>query len=223
MMTSLVIKDILIQKKAFATAAFFGLCMVFAFGSMGMGAYLMSSMGIVFLLIAGAFMYDEKSKGDILINSLPVSRKDIVAARYLSLIVFSVLAIIIASLAGMIIKTAGYIAAPKIIDIPTALGILLMLCVVYSFYIPIYFKFGYIKSRIVNVVLYVAIFGLSGLISGVQKAIAENPNDALTIKVLYVINSIPSWMIGPILLILTLIIILISMGLSIKFYLKKEF
>jgi uncharacterized membrane protein YvlD (DUF360 family) len=64
---------------------------------------------------------------------------------------------------------------------------------------------------------------VSGLVSGIQQAIIENPNDAFTVKVLSLINSIPTWMIGPILLIFALAIMLLSMGLSIKFYLNREF
>lgn len=223
-MVNLVLKDIMIQKKSFLTAVMFAFIMVIALqGSLGPGAYMMGAMGIVFVLIAGAFMYDEKSRGDILINSLPLKRKEIVKARYLSLVVFSIIAVVLVYAAGTAVRLVGFPVSLASLNIPELSIIFILLIFMFSIYIPIYFKYGYVKSRIVNLVLYITLFGVSGVITGVRKAIVENPKDSLTIKLLSILNNIPDWMIGPVILLVLLLLLLISMSLSIRFYAKREF
>lgn len=64
--------------------------------------FLLASLFIPF----NAFAYDEKAATNILLNSLPYTRREIIAARYLGAIVYMVLAIGITSLALFVSNTS---------------------------------------------------------------------------------------------------------------------
>lgn len=210
-MFNLVLKDILIQKKSLATAVFFAIIMIISFqSSQGNGAYIVGALAIVFLLISGAFAYDKKNRGDVLINSLSVNRRDIVMARYISLIVFSIIAILIVSFVGMLVKITGLPLKIDTITLKDVAGIYIVLIFMFSIYIPIYFKFGYMKSRLFNVLLYLGVFIISGLAAGIGRIIAENSNEWPVNIILPLLSNIPDWMIGPLFILVLLTIIIIK-------------
>jgi hypothetical protein len=223
-MLNLVMKDVLIQKKSAAYSIFFAFLMVFSFQSIqGNGAYLMGAMGVVFLLVAGAFAYDERGRGDILINSLPIARQDVVGARYLSLFVFSMAAVLMVTLAGTLLKLSGLNIKLDYISPADMLGMFITLVVLFSIYIPIYFKFGYVKSRMVNVILYASVLAFAGIISGISGAVQGGAGFEPLDSLVNTLQGIPSWMVGPILVLTGAALVSLSYCLSVKFYKKREF
>jgi ABC-type transport system involved in multi-copper enzyme maturation permease subunit len=223
-MLSLIIKDIMIQKKSVAYSLFFGFIMIIAFqGQQGNGAYIIGALAIVFLLTSGVFAYDERNKGDILINSLPVSRKDVVTARYLSLLVFSIAAVIIVSLVGAAINISGIPHELSYISIPDIAAIFLVSSIMFSIYIPIYFKFGYLKSRMANIILYIAVLSVSSVVGAVRKMVFENLDDPSVRSILSILGSIPDWLVGPIFIVFILLAVYISFSISIRVYGRREF
>lgn len=223
-MLNLILKDIFVLKKSFLTAVLYAAIMVIAFQSVqGNSAYIIGALGVVFILITGIFAYEEKSKGDILINSLPVSRIEIVIARYLSLLVFSIFAIIAMAVVGLAINSTGLPIKISPLGILDIASIYIVLTLMYSIYMPIYYKFGYIKSRFVSIILYIALFAVSGLVSGIMQIVSENRNEQPVKNILLMLNNIPDWAIGPIFIITIILILLLSLAVSIKFYRKREF
>ena len=87
-MLNLVIKDILVQKKIFIASILYIIFFVIAFQSLGMGMYTAAIVAIVYLMVSGGFAYDDKSKSDIMLNSLPIKRENIVMSKYISLFVY---------------------------------------------------------------------------------------------------------------------------------------
>lgn len=223
-MLNLVFKDILIQRKSIGPVILMAIIMLISFqASGGNGAYVASSIASVFILIAGAFGYDEKNKGDVLINSLPVRRRDIVLSRYLSLLVFSLISLSLAALTGAAMKIAGIPLNMGIITPSDVLAALIVIISVFSIYIPIYFKFGYLKSRFVNIALYLILLIISGLIVGLRQALSEEPGNGTINEILHQLYILPLWSYYCFLIVFLLSAITISIKISIMVYKKREF
>lgn len=94
-MLSLVLKDILLLKKYFIFGFAYTLAISIAFQYLsGIVVPVASTIALTHVFIQNACAYDYKNQVDLLLNSLPLKRKDIVQARYLSVFIFGVLAII---------------------------------------------------------------------------------------------------------------------------------
>ncbi|MBM7542780.1 ABC-2 transporter permease [Amphibacillus cookii] len=93
-MVNLIRRDVILQKKYLLTYIPF-IVFFIIMGSHSALTFLVASIFIPF----NAFAYDEKAETNILLNSLPYTRKEIIAARYLGAIVYMVLAIGLTSLA----------------------------------------------------------------------------------------------------------------------------
>lgn len=147
-MPGLIIKDILIQKKTICLCV---ACIVLV----PMFARTNTPLQGVFWLLAiawyslsiGAFFQDDKSKSETVINSLPLSKMEIVAARYLASLVFYIY--------GMLIMLAGY-ALLRIVGPPSPISMpwislflrgLAAITLLASLLFPVYFKLGIHRAR----------------------------------------------------------------------------
>ena len=93
-MLNLILKDLLIQKK---TLGFLGLYIIIfsiAFQSVGSGAFTGIVIAVTYQLVVTASSLEEKAGSDIILNSLPISRRKIVAAKYLSVILYGLMAVL---------------------------------------------------------------------------------------------------------------------------------
>jgi hypothetical protein len=96
-MFNLLIKDLLIQKKSLWYLLFYILILLLVFTSTSMDGdiavvlYATCTCFIGYLLIAGACSYDEQNRSEVFLNSLPITRKDIVLSKYLSIFVYAVI------------------------------------------------------------------------------------------------------------------------------------
>lgn len=98
--------------------------------------FLVSSIFIPF----NTYAYDEKAETNILLNSLPYTRKEIIASRYIGAIVYMVLSISLASLALFIFGKSFTLT-----DIAIGGGLFLLFA---AFTFPLFyiFKPGYISA-----------------------------------------------------------------------------
>ncbi|WP_280771491.1 ABC-2 transporter permease [Salipaludibacillus daqingensis] len=92
-MFNLIRRDVILQKKMLLTYLPFILFFVMMDSHPAM-TFLIASIFIPF----NAFAYDEKAETNILLNSLPYTRVEIIASRYIGAIVYMVVAIGLASL-----------------------------------------------------------------------------------------------------------------------------
>lgn len=83
-MVNLLWKDILILKRFLWLAPLYGFFALFVFRSMPGGALGAGTVGVTYMLMSQAITLDDKNKSDVMLNSLPLRRKDIVLAKYLS-------------------------------------------------------------------------------------------------------------------------------------------
>lgn len=219
-MTGLIWKDFLVMKKLLryylllmAVYALFALKGTFTYSIISGFAAIMGCMAPM-----SAFAYDEQARWDKFAASTPVGRKGVVKARYLfSLILLLVGGAIAAPVSVAVVRFGEAEAAvwwePLVVTAGVCLVGLLLNCAV----LPVLFKFGAEKSRVIGMVIFGVFFGgmafLSWLaknrgmdLSGVGEAIAALP-PAVLVAVPVIIAAVLFWL---------------SYLLSVRIYQKKE-
>ncbi|MBU3146169.1 ABC-2 transporter permease [Clostridium sp. CF012] len=222
-MFNLIIKDIAIQKKTLLYALLYAIFAPIAFSSMepsGFVLYVLPPMAITYIFISFAASYDEKNKSEIILNSLPLKRDDIVISKYLSIFVFAIIGIIYSILIGFIGKATGLPMFTRSISFLDIVSVLTAVCIFSSMFFPVYFKFGYIKMNFFNVILFMSFLFIP---SAAIEYATENPNNIFVQKITYFINNTSSFTHNSLALIIGLIFFLISLMISIRIYKNKEF
>lgn len=222
-MLNLIIKDIAIQKKTLLYALLYAIFAPIAFFSMapnGFGLYVLPPMATTYIFISFAVNYDEKNKSEIVLNSLPIKRNDIVISKYISVFVFAILGIIYSITIGFLGKFTGLPVFAMSISLLDIVLVLTSVCIFSSIFFPVYFKFGYIKMNFFNVILVMLIVFLP---SAAIEYATSNPNNILVQKFNYFINNTSSFTQNLLVLIIGLIFFLISLMISIRIYRNKEF
>ena len=222
-MLNLLKKDIIIQKKTLLTTFFITILFSVTFSSFkpaSLGLYMIAPVVVAYTLIMNAVAYDEKNNCEFVLNSLPLERSDIVISKYISIFVFIIIGFIYSVLIGFIGKTTGlqiYNISISLLDIVLTLT---AACIYGSIYFPLYFKFGYIKMKIINTILFMLLMLLPTI--GFNYAI-ENPNNPLVQKINYLVANTSRLTQNSLALIIGLIFLLISLIISIRIYNNKEF
>jgi ABC-2 type transport system permease protein len=163
--------------------------------------FLVASIFIPF----NAYAYDEKAETNILLNSLPYTRKEIIASRYLGAVMYMLLAIGVTSLALFIFNKPFALSD---IAIGGGLFLLFTACTFPLFYL---FKPGHITT-----VILVSFILLAGIGPSVVMFLAEH----LTAITDFIVNlSVPALYTGAAIVIITLFAI--SWGATTFIYQRK--
>lgn len=130
-MLNLIWKDILIQKKVIL----FYIATICIYLLVGVSPIL---IGVVYSLvfIVNAFSYDEKGNANVLLNSLPYTRKEIVSSKYIGAIVFTLLIVGVIYTGNFLLNGIEITSIWK--EILLLLGIVMLAI---SFMLPISYKF----------------------------------------------------------------------------------
>lgn len=168
-------------------------------------------MSVIFGMIAiNSFSYDSVSKADQYILSF-ASRKDVVKARYIYVFLLTTIGAIIGFVLSILFELFKTGVIPEIevrllLTLPTAL----IMFVIQSIQIPIMYKFGTEKGRIIQMISTIVIMlMISGIVGVLVKELSPySLNDA---NILYTIGV-------PVILVLYFI----SYKISYKIYSKQE-
>ena len=157
------------------------------------------------------FSYDEYNKWDAYAISLPVSRKNIVKAKYVASIILWAIAllvtVVITGITGLFEQNINYFEMFGMI-----LGCVFSIVLLEAIMFPLIFKFGVEKGRIG---LFVGVFAIAGLLGFIFTGIdLENATGFSEIFNKYYYILIP---------LVAVILLVISYFVSKKIYLKKEF
>lgn len=168
------------------------------------------------MILITTFSYDEFNKWECYCNSLPLSRKEIVKAKYLLFNASSLVVIVLGVLASFIIP--NFIENTTFESIyASIIGVAFGICLVISLLIPFYYKFGSQKGRIM---LFLTVAILALLIGTITSLDVFN-----NIELMNIINSLNNLSLGMftlLLIIVTIIIMTISYYISVKIYSNKE-
>ncbi|MBP2072210.1 MULTISPECIES: ABC-2 transporter permease [Thermoanaerobacterium] len=217
-MYSLLLKDILVQKKQFLYGILLAAVYSFAFSSNNLGGVL-TVFVFPYIFVLTAASYEEKNKAEMILISLPIKRSLLVMERYISVFLFAALGAIeyiivvgVANLVELPIKFSTLTIEPVLI---------FGLAVYYGIYLPLYFKFGYIKTRWVNFVMFFGLFfGVAGLISAINK---YGTNSQVLNSLITFFKNQSNTVVANELIIMALLIYALSYMISVKIYNSREF
>lgn len=182
-MKGLIINDIFSMKKLMKTMlvvfAAFGIAWA-VMGQAETGAAIIGVLGVTYLL--NLFSYDEFYHWENYVAVLPLSRKQVVLARYLSfgltVVVFQLVSVVYLLITGSLDANG----------ISTMFGVLLMQIYVGIVLIPVSYKYGTQKGRFIYILLlglpFLLVIAASGWISSLEQSSAFDLMGLLGIVVL---------------------------------------
>lgn len=208
-------KDLLVCKKYYIFSMIYIVTFGVIFNEFGMLLFIMCAVGINYLISNTSMAFDDKYKADIMMNILPVSRKDIVLVKYLNALVNIVYVLVLYYLAVFITSFSPIFGVEIVpIDLKTFLMCMLIICIYNSIEIPLYYKIGYQKTRFFGFIVFFAFFGVASLVVN-----NININQKL-INFMSNSNDVIKWIL---LFLITILISYISYIISTNIYRKKDF
>lgn len=211
-MKALVYKEFInVKIQIFIIWAIYGLINVFLISS----SYAVPLMTILMniILLFSSFTLDEKVKFEYFILSTPVSRLHIVLAKYMLFLIITFINLIISTFFLVYFHDVHYIDIFRIQSF--TLSIVLILC---SIVLPMLFRFGMEKGRLIFIGTY---FGFMGIIMYLSNNTSKSHNPwVITLHFLQSVSPL-HFAIG--LLIFSILFLGFSIFLSHFFYKKREF
>ncbi|MFA6939851.1 MAG: ABC-2 transporter permease [Clostridiaceae bacterium] len=160
-MYRLVYKDFMLIKKAVLFFLAFSLYIDF------LGLRSPSMPGIIYIIIIVLFSYifmiysngyDDKNKGEMIFNSMPIKRSSLVLGKYLDILFFIIFTGITLMISSEIMKTIFISSSIKITgraaSISDVLYALIIVGIYFSVYLPFYFKLGGSRLQLFNQISY---------------------------------------------------------------------
>lgn len=206
-MKGLLIKDLLNLKKNFSTVIIIiALYFLFAFKSgdpsilTGMIVFLLATMSIT------SMAYDDLAKWDKFALAMPISRKKIVYSKYILSVLLSLVGVVLSTAIGyVVILLKGKMS---IQDFLLASYIIFGVAIIFSCIIlPLVFKFGVEKSRLMMMAVFIIPVALAYALSGIGVPMPTENQFMTILKV------------SPLII---LIILYLSSSISYNIYRKKD-
>lgn len=210
-MINLVKKDLklnfAIKSSVISLATFLPLMLIIMRINEGADLYPFMILSYGYILTNMPLKYDARDKQHILIQSLPVKKKDIVVSKYIAMIIYYLISLAYAWLVFNLLDLIGF-SLSKRLTISTIKETFFIFMIVSSMSMPIYLRLPPKLGNIVNVIIYVTMLNLFVFMPG--------GND--------LVNIIHSYS-GDWLIMITIISILyfVSMGISILLYETRDF
>ncbi|KAA5806217.1 ABC-2 transporter permease [Thermoanaerobacterium thermosaccharolyticum] len=217
-MYSLLLKDILVQKKQFLYGILLAAVYSFAFGSDNLdGVLTVFVFPYIFVLTAAS--YEEKNKAEMILISLPIKRSLLVMEKYVSVFLFAALGAIEYII---VVGIGNLFQLPIKFSTLTIEAVLIFgLAMYYGIYLPLYFKFGYLKTRWVNFVMFFGLFfGVPSLVSAINK---YGINFKILNPLITFFKNQSNIAVANELIIMALLIYALSYAISVKIYNSREF
>ena len=209
-MYHLIKKDILIQKKNLIFSLLYLVLFTILVTKNEIIGLTIAVLAVTYLLAHGASSLEDKNNSDIMLVSLPIKKRLIVLAKYISVYGYAAYAIIICYLMYVLAHTFNLPITLQPITTDGLLVVLFSVTLFGAISYPLIFKYGYTKSRTVNMILFFILIFTSTTLA-----------DSVNIDQL-----IQKWSESELILFssLTLLFILaLSYSISLAFYKKREF
>lgn len=157
-MFNLIRRDVILQKKLLLTYIPF----------IGFFIFMDSHPVLIFLIVSifipfNTYAYDEKAETNILLNSLPYTRKEIIASRYLGAIIYMVLSVGITSIALFVFNKPFTVT-----DLAMGSGLFLLFA---ALTFPLFYIF---KSGHITTVVLISFILLAGVGPHIVSFLAEH-------------------------------------------------
>ncbi|MBZ2175810.1 ABC-2 transporter permease [Schnuerera sp. xch1] len=177
--------------------------------------YILGMNILIFVSVIYTNGYDDKYKTEIILNSLPIDRKNIVRGKYIALIIFIIVGCGVIVLWTNIISLLGIIEGGKSADIWSIIFVTNIVLLFYSIYYPIYFRMGE-GIRSFNAIIWVLVMTGPGIVSKLMKVLEGT---GYLEKIMSMdINTINMYFLP-----ISVIIYYLSMRVSERIYMKRKF
>ncbi|NEZ47009.1 ABC-2 transporter permease [Clostridium niameyense] len=146
------LKKELLQAKVYVKHAFL-LTLLYVFLGRNFnldGLYFFIILPAIYTITASIDIMDGQKKGSYIINSLPVTRREVVISKYLSSLIYTIIATIILKVITHAINPFGI----KPLDFKVALNIILGITLYNTFSYVLYFCFNNKISQIITLLVY---------------------------------------------------------------------
>lgn len=171
-------------------------------------------IGVIIVLcttmIVSTFSYDDLNKWDNYVLTMPISRNDIVLSKYLTMLIFSFIGVLVSLIVSV---TIGYFKNTLILNETLLINALILSISVCfgSLILPLIYKFGTERARL----LMILCFLVPTLALLVFKSILENISSPISIEIILntLVYSLPF---------VAILLFVISYFISSKIYSKKE-
>lgn len=218
-MYPLIKKDILIQKKVVTLAIFMMLFFAVTLSSMGPGATIVGILTVTYMFVLGASAIEDKNKSDIILVSLPIKKQTIVLAKYLSVYVFATYAILLYAIIYFGVQLL-HIPLEMSLTQSGIISTLFIITVFFSISFPLIFKYGYLKAKTPNLILFfILVFGGTALVNNLDQlsswTFIQNTVTFLSERT--------ETQLLLLLLPIAFVILVISYFISLRFYQEREF
>ncbi|SHK16547.1 ABC-2 family transporter protein [Caminicella sporogenes DSM 14501] len=223
-MFNLFLKDFYLIRKHLWVAMFYSFMMFFLFSSHESELYgMIYSIGttmIGYTMIMYTTAYDDKNNSEVFLNSLPISRSKIVLSRYISIFMFIIIGVISMMIASFVLKSFNILNISRMFKFHDFVNALIGLCCISFLYLPVYFKYGYVKAKMFNLILFAIGFGGPMLIKNILR-FTKKP--LWLDKFIMYLHLAPKSVINLLFIIAVVILGLISFSISSIIYRKREF
>lgn len=176
--------------------------------------YILGIITFVFVSVIYSIGYDDKNKSEVVLNSFPIDRKDIVRGKYVTLLIFIFISCISVFLLTNIIKGLGLKPGGRPADMWDIVAAMSLLLVFYSIYYPLYFKLG--DLRMFNSILWMLVFVGPTILTKLGKRFVTE--DLMT-----KLSSLNLGQISLLIFIFSIAMYFISLQISKKIYMTREF
>ncbi|KAA8677550.1 ABC-2 transporter permease [Clostridium sp. HV4-5-A1G] len=211
-MWNLVLKDILLQKRTFVILVLISILFTISFKDNTSVIYTSTAVFTGYAFLSNSFYRDERT--EMMLNSLPINRINIVISRYLSLFIVLIISTVVLSLVFIFTKYTGIVQPPASVNTEDIIVALISILLFSSILIPIYFKYGYLKTRYVVMILFLGTYF-------VFMAFAKIFGEKIQPFIIY-LSGISEITMRFIILAICLIVLLLSFFLSYEAYKNKE-
>lgn len=160
-MKSLILKDL--YNIGHNAKSMFFMLLVFAFIFVpfsGPEAYIIASGTLCSMMVMTTFSFDDNSKWMKYAMVTPVTKKDLVASKFIVLLIFSIIGVVIGLvigfIGGIIVRKVDYSNMNNVLTLPVvAVAGLVIAEILGSMSIPLLFKFGTEKARTLSLVSFI--------------------------------------------------------------------
>lgn len=177
--------------------------------------YILAIFMITYFSVMYSNGYDQKNKVDIVINSFPINKKDVVRSKYLLLLIYVIMYSIAVIVMTNIFILVGIGKGGRAAGIWDFIVVLNLLLIFYSIYYPIYFKSENGLATF-NQLIYMLIILTPAMLGKLGKTLQQT-------KIVNILIEMNIKKISIVLLIFSIIIFYISLQISKIIYLRKEF
>ena len=219
-MYQLIYKDIKLLINYFVIAIPVSILFVITFTQVFPFGYAMGALGIAGMLALTAPSMEVKNHTEIVLNSLPILRSEIIIAKYLSAFTYTVIGLSLMTLAGLLVKVSPLPFHIPYMNWQNVVITFINISLLISIYYPLFYRFynGFVIT-IVNMVLFYLILFMPSFITTYIK---EHINETLVQQLLQ-LNLYTPWALPLLGIIITLMLLILSYLLTVKIYTAKDF